>query len=222
MGVRTRNRLILASLLLTAVVAACGGGADVYSNPSPAPVPIFVLPLKATAEATVNTPGPVTARVAVETAPRSPNPTKIPTLVPRPKSTPVIFGAPDSPPEVTPVPMLSPAPATEPPTDDAVPALGDGGQVCQDYLFAGRPAPDVSPGFYVERIVCLTPEGMLERVDHPSDVPGLEAVIEALRMELLATQRLSEARLAELNRIVIASKGEILFHPAVYVDEQNR
>jgi hypothetical protein len=33
-----------------------------------------------------------------------------------------------------------------------------GSQVCSDYLFAGRPAPGVSPGFYVERIVCLTPD----------------------------------------------------------------
>jgi hypothetical protein len=66
-----------------------------------------------------------------------------------------------------------------------------GTQVCSDYLFAGRPAPDISTGFYVERIVCLTPSGRLEPVDHPDNLPGLEAVNEALLMELLATQRLA-------------------------------
>ena len=50
-------------------------------------------------------------------------------------------------------------------------AAGDEPQVCADYLFAGRPAPDLQVGYYVERIVCLTPAGMLEPVGHPGDVP---------------------------------------------------
>ncbi len=122
------------------------------------------------------------------------------------------------------VSAAAPAPTPEPITDDrqSVPASDSGSQICQDYLFAGRPAPDVSTGFYVERIVCLTPDGYLEAVDHPTDLPGLQAVTEALRMELLATQRLAEARLAELNRIVTARKGEAIFHPVVYVEEENR
>ncbi len=116
-----------------------------------------------------------------------------------------------------------PAQTLEPVADDkvSVPASDDGSQVCEDYLFAGRPAPDVSPGFYVERIVCLTSAGLLEPVDHPTDLPGLQALNEGLRMELLATQRLAEARLAELNRAVIARKDEMLFSPVVYVDEEN-
>ena len=121
------------------------------------------------------------------------------------------------------VSSVAPTQTPEPATDDMVPVpASDGGsQVCQDYLFAGRPAPDVSPGFYVERIVCLTPEGYLQPVEHPTDLPGLQALTEALRMELLASQRLAEARLAELNRVVIARKGEMLFSPVVYVEEEN-
>lgn len=117
----------------------------------------------------------------------------------------------------------APAQTPEPVAYDRVPVpdSDDGSQVCQDYLFAGRPAPDVSPGFYVERIVCLTPEGYLEPVDHPTDLPGLQALNEGLRMELLATQRLAEARLAELNRAVIAHKDEVLFSPVVYMEEEN-
>ena len=123
----------------------------------------------------------------------------------------------------TKVSAVAPAQTPEPATDDVVPVpASDGGsQVCQDYLFAGRPAPDVSPGFYVERIVCLTPEGYLQPVEHPTDLPGLQALTEALRMELLASQRLAEARLAELNRAVIAHKSEVLFSPVVYVEEEN-
>ena len=42
---------------------------------------------------------------------------------------------------------------------------------------------------------------------------------EALRMELMATQRLAEARLWELVRALTAREGELLFHPAVYIEE---
>ena len=94
-------------------------------------------------------------------------------------------------------------------------------QVCADYLFAGRPAPDLSPGFYVERIVCLTPDNRLEPVEHPSDLPGLQAVNEALFMELLATQRLAESRLNLINEMIAAGNGVMKFHPVIYIHEEN-
>ena len=163
-------------------------------------------------------------RAAIETTSPSPAaPVEIPALMPQATNAPVIFGAPESPPTATPVPAVRPTRAPEAATDDKVPVptSNGGSQVCQDYLFAGRPAPDVSPGFYVERIVCLTPEGYLEPVDHPTDLPGLQALAEALRMELLASKRLAEVRLAELNRLVNTREGEAVFHPVVYVEEEN-
>ncbi len=88
-------------------------------------------------------------------------------------------------------------------------------------MFAGRPAPDVSPGFYVERIVCLTPDNRLEPIEHPSDLPGLQAVNEALFMELLATQRLAESRLNLINEMIAAGNGVMKFHPVIYIHEEN-
>jgi hypothetical protein len=100
-------------------------------------------------------------------------------------------------------------------------ATGDSSQVCTDYLFAGRPAPDVSPGFYVERIVCLTPDDHMEPVDHPTDIPGLQAMNEALLMELLATQRLAEERLKQINKLIASGNGYLQFHPVVYIYEEH-
>lgn len=100
--------------------------------------------------------------------------------------------------------------------------IGDAGeeQVCVDYLFAGRAAPDLSPGFYVERIICLTPEGVMEPIEHPSDLPGLQATNEALIMELLATQRLAQFRLDELNKAI--ESGIIKrYYPPIYINEEN-
>jgi len=79
----------------------------------------------------------------------------------------------------------------------------------------------VSPGFYVERIVCLTPDNRLEPIEHPSDLPGLQAVNEALFMELLATQRLAESRLNLINEMIAAGNGVMKFHPVIYIHEEN-
>ncbi len=96
-----------------------------------------------------------------------------------------------------------------------------GSQVCADYLFAGRPAPDVSSGFYVERIVCLTHDDRLEPIYQPIDITVIKAVNEALMMELLATQRLAESRLTQINEMIAAGNGVMKFHPVVYIWEEN-
>jgi hypothetical protein len=70
--------------------------------------------------------------------------------------------------------------------------------------------------------VCLTPDNRLEPVDHPGDMPDLQALNEALLMELLATQRLAESRLALINEMVASGHGVMKFHPVVYIQEENQ
>jgi hypothetical protein len=44
---------------------------------------------------------------------------------------------------------------------------------------------------------------------------------EALLMELLATQRLAEFRLTQINEMIAAGNGVMRFRPVVYISEEN-
>lgn len=93
-------------------------------------------------------------------------------------------------------------------------------QYCKDYLFAGRIAPEMGQGFYVERIICLTDDDRMVPVEHPSDEAGIQALTEALLMELHAMQLILHAKTEEIN----AAYRDGTHHApaAIYINEENQ